>query len=66
MRIRSTVMVAVALDERGVARSARIVASPSAELNAAAADAAKRSEYSSGVFRCEVVPSSYEFNIGYG
>jgi hypothetical protein len=58
-------MVAVALDERGVARFARIVDSPGAGVNASVAEAARRSEYSPGTFRCEPAPSSYQFNIGY-
>jgi|GEM_PF-2868220 len=57
--------VAVALDERGVARFSRVVASPAAEVNASAADAARRSEYSPATFRCEPVPGSYQYNVGY-
>ncbi len=63
--VAGTVMVAVALDERGVARFARVISSPSAELNASATYAAKQSEYTTAVFRCEPVPSSYQFNVGY-
>jgi TonB-like protein len=62
---RGTVKVAVAIDERGIARFARVVESPAAEINASAANAARRSEYSPGTFRCEPVPSSYQFNVGY-
>jgi len=58
-------MVAVALDERGVARFTRVVASPAAEVNASAADAARRSEYRPATFRCEPVPGSYQYNVGY-
>jgi hypothetical protein len=63
--VRGTVNVAVALDEHGVPRFARVVASPVAEINASAVGAAKGSEYSPGTFRCEPVPSSYQFNVGY-
>jgi hypothetical protein len=63
--VSGTVSIAVALDERGVVRFTRVVASPAAELNVTAADAAKRSEYRAGIFRCEPVPSSYQYNIGY-
>ena len=63
--VRGTVSVAVALDEHGNVRFARVVGSPSAEINASATNAARRSEYSAGTFRCEPVPGSYQFNVGY-
>lgn len=59
------VRVAVALDARGAVRSARVVASPSKMLNVSAVSAAARSEYTGAVFRCEPVPSGYEFAVEY-
>lgn len=59
------VRVGVALDERGVVRYARVVASPSQRLNPSALDAARRSQYSAAVFRCKPVPSGYRFAVDY-
>jgi hypothetical protein len=60
------VRVAVAVDERGNVRYARVVASAAASLNPSAVDAARRSEYAPAVFRCKNVPSGYQFNVQYG
>lgn len=59
------VRVAVAIDERGNVRYARIVSSAAASLNPSAVDSARRSEYAPAVFRCKNVPSGYEFNVQY-
>lgn len=59
-----TVRVAVALDASGIVRYARVVTAPST-LNPSAVDAARRSEYSPAVFRCQRVPSGYQFSVQY-
>ena len=59
------VRVAVALDEHGIVRYARVVATAAASLNASAIDAARRSEYTTAVFRCRPVPSGYQFSVQY-
>lgn len=60
------VRVAVAVDDHGYARYARIVESPSINLNPSAVDAASKSEYSAAVFRCKPVSSGYQFVVDYG
>jgi hypothetical protein len=59
------VRVAVALDEHGVVRYARVVATAAASLNPSAVDAARRSQYTAAVFRCKPVPSGYQFSVQY-
>jgi hypothetical protein len=59
-----TVRVAVALDASGIVRYARVVTA-SSNLNPSAVDAARRSEYSPAVFRCQRVPSGYQFSVQY-
>ena len=53
-------------DDHGYARYARIVESPSINLNPSAVDAASKSEYSAAVFRCKPVSSGYQFVVDYG
>ena|ERR1700736_2460947 len=64
-RVTGIVRVAVALDSHGAVRSARVLDSPSKILNVSAISAAARSEYRGAVFRCEAVPGSYVFAVGY-
>lgn len=64
--ILGTVRVGVALDERGMPQSLRVISSPSVILNLASLEAARRSTYAGAVFRCAPVPSGYEFAIEFG
>jgi TonB family protein len=63
--IKGTVAVAVALDASGNVVSAAIQRSPSAVLNNAAIEAARRSTYGAAVVACKAVPSAYEFVLGF-
>jgi hypothetical protein len=65
MHAEGTVRVAVALDERGVPQFARIVFTPAGSLNAASIASAMGSTYSPAIFRCEPVPSGYEFSVNF-
>ncbi len=60
-----TVRVGVALDERGIPQLTRVIATADQRLNRSAVDAARRSEYAAAIFRCNPIPSGYEFTVDY-
>ena len=61
--IAGSVHVGVALDERGAYTAGQVISSPSAVLDQAALDAAKRSSFTPAIFRCQPSPSGYEVTI---
>jgi TonB family protein len=64
-RITGTVHVLVSLDAEGRVVSAAIQQSPSALLNGASIDAARRSTYRPALHDCKPVPSEYLFSVDY-
>jgi len=64
-RITGTVRVAVTLDERGKPVRVRTISTPSAILTPPAEAAARRSQFSPAIFRCEPVRSVYLFTVEY-
>lgn len=64
--ITGTVQVVVSLDADGHVVNTAIRQSPSAVLNGAAIDAARRSTYRPALHDCKPVPSEYLFSVSYG